>query len=800
MNTQELISQLKSENINTWFDLGIFIDKVRDAQQIVNPLKQGTSFESYKKKLSSGGVGFLTYQFAVDGVTVEIQKYSIALRTVLPDVQIHYLAGEFNPSADQFIDPSIIKHELESLIGFDNWPLYPEFFFVHLERGSKEYNRLIVKYWKEVIQLVADLGAYIEKHNLRLLYLINVCSNPGNISLSLAMVLLSEYLEIPVINNNHDYYWEGGNRKIDIKTKHLRTGPRDFFFKNSHLGEVFSLVEVLYPWESRRWINVNINRNQTNHLININGHNPANVCEIGTAVDTTRYTTLTKRKKIKAFIQVQAMLSLYTKNLRVTTAKKFISQKNKKEQPLLIGWSKSSSFDFVNNNIVFLQPTRLMPRKRIEVGFKLIKGLFDLDKFTAKFQSNPDLTLTFLITGPIPMGQSEYTLTLIQLFDDLLKELSPKFRSKVYLGFLFSEFDKERFTSRFEDPVDIPELYNIASLIMLPSETEGRGLPLIEATACGIPIFCRRYYPENVYSEVIGEHLGEEDRLKVLEFDGKYISDKLIEKIISRVFFPQNYIEEVEHNKRVVENRYSINSLQQNLDAILHRLYLQHLNNSKSLGITKKATDAYLKKISFRNKDTAYLINDQNRHYLPGHGRLAFMNNLKSLIDPSFFRVEEQQIRASAMRFARKLVAEDPKGETSSVETLNAFYNAVDNIFKYSKGQVDIRHDHSFSYRHRNRNYFPYQDLTQQELTGLINMLYNKIAKPTGNQKFKISPHFFTDWNLALFQLTNSMNLAIDDRVRLVKKLKDNIPIGYFPGEYIKYELEFFVLQPIING
>ena len=797
MNTHELISQLKKEEVNTWFDLGIFMDKVRSVQRTVSPLKDHTSFKSYKKQLSKGGIGFLTYQFAVDGVTVEIQKYSIALRTVLPDIKIHYLAGEFSPSAGQFIDPKIKTYQLDSISGFDNWPLYNDFFFVHLERGSKEYNKLIVKYWDEVIQLVLELGTYIEKHNLSLLYLINVCSNPGNISLSLAVVLLSEYLEIPVINNNHDFYWEGGNKKIDIKTKHLRAGPRDFFFKNSHLGEVFSLVEVLFPWESRRWINVNINRNQTDHLININGHNPANVCEIGTAVDTARYTTLTKRKKIKAFIQVQAMLSLYKKNLSVTTAKKFISQKEKKEQPLVIGWSKSSSFDFVNNNIVFLQPTRLMPRKRIEVGFKLIKKLFDSDMFTAKFQSNPDLTLTFLITGPIPMGQSEYTLTLIELFNDLLKELKPRFRSKVYLGFLFSEFDKARFTAKYDEPVDIPELYNIASLIMLPSETEGRGLPLIEATACGIPIFCRRYYPENVYSEVIGEHLGEEHRLKVLEFDGKNISDKLIDKIISRVFFPQNFIDEVEHNKRVVENRYSINSLQQNLDAILHRLYLQHLPDKKSRSITKKATDEYLKIIAFRNKDVEYLINDQNRHYLPGFGRLAFMNYLKSLIDPSFFRVEEQQIRAMAMRFARKLVREDPETEELSEETLNAFYNSVDNIFSYSKGEVTIRHDHSFSYRYRNKKYFPYQDLTQQELTGLINMLYNQIAKPTGNQKFKISPHFFTDWNLALFQLTNSMNLAIDDRVRLVKKLKANIPIGYFPGEYIKYELEFFVLQPI---
>jgi len=56
---------------------------------------------------------------------------------------------------------------------------------------------------------------------------------------------------------------------------------------------------------------------------------------------------------------------------------------------------------------------------------------------------------------------------------------------------------------------------------------------------------------------------------------------------------------------------------------------------------------------------------------------------------------------------------------------------------------------------------------------------------------------FFSDWNLALVQLTNSHYLSIDDRELLFRKLKQRIPRAYFPGRYIKYELEFFVLQPV---
>ena len=118
--------------------------------------------------------------------------------------------------------------------------------------------------------------------------------------------------------------------------------------------------------------------------------------------------------------------------------------------------------------------------------------------------------------------------------------------------------------------------------MLLPSKTEGRGLPIIEATACGTPIFCRRYEPETVYSEVIGEHLEERERLKVLEFKGKRITSGIVKGIIDRVFFPHRYTDEFRHNQRVVYKRYSLDSLNDNIHQILHRLYDQLREMKKS--------------------------------------------------------------------------------------------------------------------------------------------------------------------------------------------------------------------------
>jgi len=163
------------------------------------------------------------------------------------------------------IDSSYKTKQIPEMDGFDNWPLYDDFFRIKMERGSKEYNALISKFWNEVLVIVEKLGSYIEQNNINLLYLVNVNSNPGNVSLSLATVLISEYLGIPVINNSHDFYWESGNREVEIQTKGLERGARDFFYHNSHVGEFFSVIEVLFPWNSRSWMNVNINNIQKTH-------------------------------------------------------------------------------------------------------------------------------------------------------------------------------------------------------------------------------------------------------------------------------------------------------------------------------------------------------------------------------------------------------------------------------------------------------------------------------------------------------------------------------------------------------
>jgi glycosyltransferase involved in cell wall biosynthesis len=790
---------LRKEEIRTWFDLGLFIDRFREQNEIHERGSAG-SYSEFAKKIHDGGIGFITFHYMVDGVTVETEKYASLFEMSFPGMPIHFIAGAFKNRSESYIKNGYRKKVIAELKGFNEWNLYEGFFMEELERGGEKYNELIFNLWEQTLTIIEKLGNYIEQENIKLLYVINICSNPGNVAAALALALLSEYLQLPVINNNHDFYFEGGNSKYDKISKGLKKGPRDLFYTNAHLGEIFSLIEVLYPWESKYWLNVNINRSQSEYLIRYKGHNPARVHEIGTAVDTTVFSKKDKRRNINAILQLEKILARYKKRLVAYSVddveeNALVSELN--PSPILIGRKTRVLQKFSAENIIFLQPTRIISRKRIELGFSLLQKLFDNQEMINRLNTTPNLKITLLISGPIASGHFNYYKKIIRKFKELLEEIPGDFKERVFLALLLGELDKDSFLKKVEDPIDISNLYNIASLILLPSKTEGRGLPIIEATACGTPIFCRRYEPEVVFSEVIGEHLGEEERLKVFEFSEKKISGSIVKEIIERVFFPHKYTEETNHNKRIVDKRYSLEALERNIHGILQKLHtqLQPLESEKM--IVSDAFKEYEKKRSFLNKDLKFLIRDEHRQYLPGYGRLAFMLMLKSLIDPSFFRVEQQRIKGSVFYFAREMLQEDLGFVALPEEKVNAFYNAVDQLFHFVDGEVAILHDHSMAYRHRNRYNYPYQNYTFQELTGVVNLLYIEIVHPEPKLKINLSPQFFTDWNLALLQLTGSNYLAIDNREQLIEKLKANIPIAYFPGEFIMYELEFFALQAI---
>ena len=68
-----ILNELKNEKINTWFDLGLFIDKFKEQNSKSAFKGDAPSFDAHIEK---GGIAFLTFYFTIDGITVETEKYA----------------------------------------------------------------------------------------------------------------------------------------------------------------------------------------------------------------------------------------------------------------------------------------------------------------------------------------------------------------------------------------------------------------------------------------------------------------------------------------------------------------------------------------------------------------------------------------------------------------------------------------------------------------------------------------------------------------------------------------------------
>ena len=121
----KVLQELNKEKINTWFDLGLFIDRFKEKK--LKSAFQGDpgSFDAYLEK---GGVAFVTFYFTIDGITVETEKYAKTFKNRYPNIPIHFIAGDIKQEADELIPKDAFRKVIPEMEAFDAWPLYDDFF------------------------------------------------------------------------------------------------------------------------------------------------------------------------------------------------------------------------------------------------------------------------------------------------------------------------------------------------------------------------------------------------------------------------------------------------------------------------------------------------------------------------------------------------------------------------------------------------------------------------------------------------------------------------------------------------
>lgn len=128
-------------------------------------------------------------------------------------------------------------------------------------------------------------------------------------------------------------------------------------------------------------------------------------------------------------------------------------------------------YGILYQDIVLLQPTRILRRKNIEFGIRVLAELKQMGK-----------KATYLVTGapdPHNAATREYGRELKDLISELGVESSFHFVSETF---------------KVSDD-DLVGLYNAADVLFMPSRQEGFGLPLLEAGVFRMPFFCPRVEP-----------------------------------------------------------------------------------------------------------------------------------------------------------------------------------------------------------------------------------------------------------------------------------------------------------------
>lgn len=187
-----------------------------------------------------------------------------------------------------------------------------------------------------------------------------------------------------------------------------------------------------------------------------------------------------------------------------------------------------SRFDLRNSDVVMLLPTRVLRRKNIELGIKVIGELRKLGKRG-----------TILITGPPDphnVVSKQYCAELVSLAEEL--EVG---RDTIFLHQQGLEVNSSRLRS----------LYLLSDILFLPSLREGFGIPLLEAGLARLPVFCSEIEPLTQFRGEGPKYFslhkppGQIAR-EVSEFTSTYPSSRMFKRVFRDYTWRQIYEEKID--------------------------------------------------------------------------------------------------------------------------------------------------------------------------------------------------------------------------------------------------------------
>lgn len=304
-------------------------------------------------------------------------------------------------------------------------------------------------------QLLPPLLDWVERNGIEVLIVENAWAIPMHLPLGVALRDLAAMTGLPAIGHHHDYWWERER------------------FATCVVPEV---LEAAFPPDLPNVRHVSINSLAAAQLLERRG--------LASRVVPNVFDFDQPRPRAPRRNQVRAQLR---------------RELGMRDDALLV-----------------VQPTRVVPRKGIELAIELVGRLGD-----------PEAVL--LITSPAGDEGTEYLVTLERLAD----------RWNVRLRYAADRFAPDHAGKRLNPAHSLSDAYLAADLITYPSLYEGFGNALVEALFYGTPVVVNRY---TVYEADI-RPLG----LRMIEIDGA-ITDATVADVRAVLADPERRARDARHN------------------------------------------------------------------------------------------------------------------------------------------------------------------------------------------------------------------------------------------------------------
>ena len=176
----------------------------------------------------------------------------------------------------------------------------------------------------------------------------------------------------------------------------------------------------------------------------------------------------------------------------------------------------------------------------------------------APFEQQAEQQLVLHITGPTPLEHQEDLETILDAYANLIGALPPAVAERVFLAFSAGHETHPRLEALDFEDMTIVDIFRMATAVLFPSEIEGRGLPIIESNAVGVPIICSRYRPEEVFADVIGEDLPKTLQIRYVLFPEDDFPDAFLSEVAHLLTSAEARTKWRDHNRQVVRRRYSV--------------------------------------------------------------------------------------------------------------------------------------------------------------------------------------------------------------------------------------------------